>query len=65
VASLSEPPGIPGMVPGVGPATSWKDCALTELIAGETPVPDVSAMIDDDRPDPTPDFPVIRLYNIH
>jgi len=40
VASLGEPPGIPGMVPGVGPATSWKDCALAELIVGETPVPE-------------------------
>jgi len=43
VASLGKPPGIPGMVPGAGPATPWKDCALAELIVGETPVPEGSA----------------------
>jgi len=44
-ASLSEPPGIPGMVPGTGPAASLTDCALTELDVGEAPVPEGSAMI--------------------
>ena len=43
VASLGEPPGIPGVVPGAGPATPWTDCALAELIVGETPVPEGSA----------------------
>ena len=45
VASLCEPPGIPGMVPGAGPAASWTDCALTDLNVGEVPVPEGSAMI--------------------
>jgi len=45
VASLSESPGIPGMVSNAGPAASWTDCALTDLIVGETPVPEGSAMI--------------------
>ena len=45
VASLGEPPGIPGMVPGPGPAASWTDCALTELEVGEAPAPEGSAMI--------------------
>ena len=45
VASLSEPPGIPRMIPTTGPAASWTDCALTELVVGETPVPEGSAII--------------------
>ena len=45
VASLSEPPGIPGMVRNAGPAALWTDCALTELKVGKTPVPEGSAMI--------------------
>jgi len=45
VASLSEPPGIPGMVRNAGPAALWTDCALTELEVGETPVPEGSAII--------------------
>ena len=45
VASLSEPPGFPGMNPNVGPAASWTDCALTELVVGETPVPEGSTMV--------------------
>ena len=45
VASLGEPPGIPGMDPNSGSATSWADCALAQLIVGETPVPEGSAMV--------------------
>jgi len=45
VASLSEPPGIPGMVRNAGPAASWTDCALRKLEVGETPMPEGSAMI--------------------
>jgi len=45
VASLSDPPVIPGMVPNAGPAGSWTDCALTVLVVGATPVPKGSAMI--------------------
>ena len=45
VASLCEPPGIPGMVRNAGTATSWADCALTRLEVGETPVPEGSAII--------------------
>ena len=45
VASLSEPPEIPGMIPGAGPAASWTGCALTEFVVGTTPVPEGSAMI--------------------
>ena len=45
VASLSDPPGIPGTAPNPGPTASWKDCALTELEVGETPVPEGSAII--------------------
>jgi len=45
VASLGEPPGILGIVPGAGTAASWTDCALEELIVGETPVPEGSAMV--------------------
>ena len=41
VASLGEPLGIPG----AGSAASWTDCALEELIVGETPVPKGSAMM--------------------
>ena len=44
VASLSDPPGIPGMVPAAGPTASWKDCALMRLDVGKTPVPKGSAM---------------------
>ena len=42
VASLGEPPGIPGIFPGAGPATLWTECALEELIVEETPVPEGS-----------------------
>ena len=45
VASLCEPPGIPGLVPGAGSAASRTDCALEELIVGKTPVPEGSAMM--------------------
>ena len=45
VASLSEPPEIPGMVRNSGPTALRTDCALTELEVGETPVPEGSAMI--------------------
>ena len=45
VASLGEPPGIPGMVRSAEPAASWTDCALVQLIVGETPVPEGSAVI--------------------
>ena len=45
VASLSEPPGIPGIVPSAVPAASWTGCALTELVVGNTPVPEGSAII--------------------
>jgi len=45
VASLSEPPGIPGIVRNAGSVALWTDCALTELEVGETPVPEGSAMI--------------------
>jgi len=45
VASLSDLPGIPGIVPSAVPATSRTDCALTKLEVGETPVPEGSAMI--------------------
>ena len=45
LANLGEPPGIPRTVPGAGPAASWTDCALEDLIVEETPVPEGSAMV--------------------
>ena len=44
VASLSDPPVTPGMVPAAGPTASWTNCALTRLEVGKTPVPKGSAM---------------------
>jgi len=45
VASLSGPPGIPGMTPTAGPTAPWTDCALTELGVGRAPMPEGSEMI--------------------
>jgi len=45
VASLSDPPGFPGMVPNAGPTALWTDCALTDLEVGKAPVPEGSAII--------------------
>jgi len=45
VASLSDPPVIPEMVPTARPAASWTDCALVELEVGETLVPEGSTSI--------------------
>ena len=45
VASLSNPPVIPGTAPNAGDAASWTDCALMELEVGEAPVPEGSALI--------------------
>jgi len=45
VASLSEPPVVPGMVRNAGPVASWTGCALTQLEVGEAPVPEGSAII--------------------
>jgi len=45
VASLSDPPGIPGMTPTAGTTASWTDCALTELGVGKALVPEGSEMI--------------------
>ena len=44
VASLSDPPVIPGMVPAAGPTAPWTDCALKRLEVGEISVPKGSAM---------------------
>ena len=43
LASLSDPPGIPGIVSTAGPAALRMGCALTQLEVGETPVPEGSA----------------------
>jgi len=45
VASLCEPPGIPGMVPAAGPGASWTHCALGRLVVGEAPMPEGSVVI--------------------
>ena len=45
VASLSVPPASPDMTPDAEPAASWVDCALTDLIVGEIPVPEESVLI--------------------
>jgi len=45
VASLGDPPGIPGTVPNTGSAASWMDCALVRLVVGETPVPEGSTTV--------------------
>ena len=45
VASLSEPPVIPGMVRNAGPEASWTGCALTQLVVGAIPVPEGSVII--------------------
>jgi len=45
VASLCEPPEIPGMVPTAGSTASWTDCALTDLVVGAARVPEGSTMI--------------------
>jgi len=45
VASLIDPPAIPGVVPSAGPAASWTDCSLMELDVGETPMPEGSELI--------------------
>ena len=44
VASLSDPPAIPGMIRNAGPAPPWSDCALTKLVVGGIPVPEGSAL---------------------
>jgi len=44
VASLSDQPAIPGIIPNTGPTASRTDCALTDLEVGETPVPEGSAL---------------------
>ena len=45
VASLCEPPAVPGMVRNAGPVASWTGCALMQLEVGEAPVPEGSAII--------------------
>ena len=45
VASLSDPPAIPGMVPTTGPAASWMDCAPMQLEVGKILVPEGLAII--------------------
>ena len=45
VASLSDPPAIPGVTPNAGSTVSWTDCALRELEVGRIPVPEGSVLI--------------------
>ena len=45
VASLSAPPTSPGTARNVKPTGSWTDCALAELTAGETQVPEESVLM--------------------
>jgi hypothetical protein len=45
VDSFIDPPAIPGMVSNDGPAASWTDCALTDLMVGDIPMPEESALI--------------------
>ena len=44
VDSLDVPAAIPGMIHNVEPAAPSTDCALTEIVVGETPVPEGSAL---------------------
>ena len=44
VASLSDQPAIPGIIPNTGPTAPRTDCALTDLEVGETLVPEGSAL---------------------
>ena len=45
VASLITSPTNPGMTPDVEPTGSWTDCALTELVVGNIPVPEESTLM--------------------
>ena len=45
VASLSVPPGSPGIGCKTEPTGSWTDCALTTLAVGETVVPEESPLM--------------------
>ena len=44
VDSLDVPAVIPGVIPNAEPAASWTDCALRQFAAGNTPVPEGSAL---------------------
>ena len=45
VDSLSAPPTSPGIACNAKPASSWTDCALTNLVVGEMPVPEESVLL--------------------
>lgn len=45
VASLCTSPTTPGMIPNAEPTTSWTNSTLTQLEAGEIPMPEESALV--------------------
>ena len=44
VDSLNVPAAIPGMILNAEPAASWSEGALTEFVAGNTPMAEGSAL---------------------